>query len=67
MFQSSVCRRSGPFASRLAPTGECIPNVGASLLAKAIYQTLQILKLNPVFPAPALPQLQQPYPWSSTH
>ncbi|PTS98173.1 hypothetical protein DBR24_15090 [Pseudomonas sp. HMWF006] len=22
------------FASKLAPTGECIPNVGASLLAK---------------------------------
>jgi hypothetical protein len=26
---------SGPFASRLAPTRERIPNVGASLLAKA--------------------------------
>ncbi|PYC01786.1 hypothetical protein DMX04_13405 [Pseudomonas koreensis] len=26
------------FASRLAPTGECIPNVGASLLAKASVQ-----------------------------
>ncbi len=27
--------RDGLFASRLAPTGECISNVGASLLAKA--------------------------------
>jgi len=25
----------GPFASRLAPTGERVSNVGASLLAKA--------------------------------
>ncbi|KAA8737027.1 hypothetical protein FE275_27600 [Pseudomonas koreensis] len=27
------------FASRLAPTGECISNVGASLLAKASVKT----------------------------
>ncbi|PYB95433.1 hypothetical protein DMX04_25305 [Pseudomonas koreensis] len=27
-------KRRNPFASRLAPTGECIPSVGASLLAK---------------------------------
>ncbi|RBC03414.1 hypothetical protein C3E97_005130 [Pseudomonas sp. MWU12-2115] len=26
------------FASKLAPTGECIRNVGASLLAKAVVQ-----------------------------
>ena len=35
----SVC--SGPFASRLAPTGECISNVGASLLAKRPAQATQ--------------------------
>ncbi|QBX41571.1 hypothetical protein E4T63_13630 [Pseudomonas fluorescens] len=27
------------FASKLAPTGECIPNVGAGLLAKASVKT----------------------------
>jgi hypothetical protein len=33
--------RDGPFASRLAPTGKCIPNVGASLLAKGPVKSAQ--------------------------
>jgi hypothetical protein len=34
--------RSGPFASRLAPTGKCIANVGVSLLTKGPVKSAQI-------------------------
>ncbi|KAB0510597.1 hypothetical protein F7R05_23655 [Pseudomonas koreensis] len=37
----SRCSRTDAIASRLAPTGDCMPNVGASLLAKRPDQSPQ--------------------------
>ncbi|RON49384.1 hypothetical protein BK666_07360 [Pseudomonas frederiksbergensis] len=45
---------AGLFASRLAPTGECISNVGASLLAKATSKSPQKLQTNGQNPQPIL-------------
>jgi hypothetical protein len=49
------------------PHWNVFQNVGASLLAKALGQTLKMLRISPEFPAPAQRLLGQPYPWSSTH